>query len=137
MLNFYWCSEGLCLALTTCNTIPKFRCIFSRFNESSLLFSVEYVQRLNDFVSVTSLEVSDVKAIFFLSMMNNLTGLLLFSFWKISINPNLTGMWLLLNSTGMCVLSVTQFCAAFLLHKCVICVTQDGDAGAIRSPLVS
>ena len=41
------------------------------------------------------------------------------------INPNITGMGLLLNSTGMCVLSVTQFCVAFLLHKCVICVTQD------------
>ena len=37
----------------------------------------------------------------------------------------------------MCVLSVTQFYVAFLLHKSVICVTQDGDAGAIRSPAVS
>ena len=43
----------------------------------------------------------------------------------IRVNPNITGMGLLLNSTGMCVLSVTQFCVAFLLHKCVICVTQD------------
>ena len=33
------------------------------------------------------------------------------------VNPNLTGMELLLNSTGSCVLSVTQWRVAFLLHK--------------------
>ena len=37
----------------------------------------------------------------------------------------------------LCVLSVTQLCVAFLLHKCVICVIYNGDAGAIRSLLVS
>ena len=32
-------------------------------------------------------------------------------------NPNITGMTSLLNSTGICVLFVTQFCVAFLLRK--------------------
>ena len=32
-------------------------------------------------------------------------------------NPNITGMPWLLNSTGICVLFVTQFYVAFLLHK--------------------
>ena len=39
-------------------------------------------------------------------------------------NPNLTGMFWLLNSTGMRVLCSTLFCAAYF-------ATQDGDAGAI------
>ena len=33
------------------------------------------------------------------------------------LNPNLTGMSWLLNSTGICVVSVTQFCVALQLHK--------------------
>ena len=33
------------------------------------------------------------------------------------LNPNITGMTSLLNSTGICVLFVTQLCVAFLLRK--------------------
>ena len=37
--------------------------------------------------------------------------------YNFRVNPNLTGMSWLLNSTGICVVSVTQFCVALQLHK--------------------
>ena len=53
------------------------------------------------------------------------------------LNPNITGMTSLLNSTGICVLFVTQFCVAFLLRKVgmpvqlvVLCRCTRGGGGA-------
>ena len=40
-----------------------------------------------------------------------------FTLGQLFLNPNSTGMSWLLNSTGMCVLSITQFCVALLLRK--------------------
>ena len=48
------------------------------------------------------------------------------NFLKNILNSNFTGIYWLLNSTGMCCLCYTLLC--------VICATQDGDASAISSP---
>ena len=34
-----------------------------------------------------------------------------------TLNPNITGICCLLNSTGMCVLGATHFCVSCVLHK--------------------